>query len=68
MLTDNELKTIQKLIMREVTLLAAKIEDSQQGTDSEAKTAARLLRYYAGIRSEEIEKGENFIHFNQPAD
>src|SRR5919205_1061999 len=58
MLTENDVTDIQKTALREILLVAAKMEGHDSEPDSEAQRAAKLLRHYATERMEEIEKGD----------
>lgn len=63
MLSEDDKTEIQKLILREIFLVAAKVEDSQHndesGNPSEAKRAARLLRHFADERLREVNSGDH---------
>lgn len=63
MLTENDVTDIQKVALREILLVAAKIEGHDREQDSEAKRAAKLLRHYATERMAEIDAG----NLNRPS-
>lgn len=58
MLTENDVTDIQKVALREILLVAAKMEGHDKEQESEAKRAGKLLRHYATERMAEIERGE----------
>lgn len=66
MLSETDLTVIQQLILREIQLVAAKIQDHDKDPDSEARRAAKLLGHFANERLGEVVKGDlNRPHYNE---
>ena len=63
MLTENDVTDIQKIALREILLVAAKMEDHSNDPNIEVSRVGKLLRHYATERMSEIEKGD----LNRPA-
>jgi hypothetical protein len=58
MLTENDVTDIQKIALREILLVAAKMEGHDTEQESEVKRAGKLLGHYASARIAEIQNGD----------
>ena len=58
MLTQEDKTEIQKIALRELLLVGAKIADHVTDNESDAKRVGELLVHFVGVRTDEISKGD----------